>query len=102
MVNYGEQESTTQMALLEKIVSIYGKFDDRDEETKSLGNGYSKETTFTRYYRNDFVFFFVLFEYYNSRYYNIGSASVCYYQNPQTITLINNERRKKESEKLSL
>ena len=102
MVNYGNQDDSFYFALLDKLISIYGLFDDKNEETSSVENGYVKKITLYRYYRNDLYIWVTEFQWYNSRYYKTSTDFVCYYRNPVTYREIYNEKSRRESEKLQL
>jgi len=62
-VIYDEMNNNNTInALLDRIVEIYGKFDNKEEDTDVSGGAYTEETYLYRRYRNNFYIQFCIFK----------------------------------------
>jgi len=105
MVYYGQQNEDIVNALKLRIISIYGNFDDIEEEKEIVRTpyvGYRKSTLFYRYYKNDLTIFIGTNEHFDSRNVLLLSSISCYYQNPIIIKITTDERRRVDREKIRL
>jgi hypothetical protein len=101
-VYYGEQDSSSFEALLRKVVSIYGKFDDQDESSNSDRNGSIKMIDFVRYYNNNLTVVVRGADIFNQYNYLVGSMLSCDYSNPITENEIRRALSKSKEEQFGL
>jgi hypothetical protein len=101
-VAYDEMNLNSMQALLEKIVSIYGKFDDSDDMTTSNNGMYSKANRFYRYFNNNLTIMVAVVDIYNLYNYLIGSTVFCYYYNPIMKEEVDAANRRKQRDNFGL
>jgi len=101
-VMYDEINSNSALALAEKIVEIYGKFDNRDEQTFPSGNSTIKMIRFFRYYRNNMNIIFTINDVYNQYNRVIGNTVLIGYLNPITRDEVEAAERKQKKDELGL
>jgi hypothetical protein len=101
-VLYEAMDLNSMYALVEKIVSIYGKFDDNDDTTTSSNGINSRAYRFYRYFNSNLTIMVVVAEAYNSYNYSIGSTVICFYYNPSIREEVDAANRKKQRDNFGL
>ncbi|GBU27613.1 hypothetical protein R84B8_01147 [Treponema sp. R8-4-B8] len=101
-VMYEDLNSNSALALMERIVEIYGKFDDRDEQTFPSGNLTINMIRFFRYYRNNMNVIFILNDIYNQYNRVVGNTVMVAYLNPITRDEVEAAERKQKRNELGL
>jgi len=99
---YDDLNNNSARALMERIVEIYGRFDDMDEQTLPAGSGTIHRTRFVRYYRNNFHIIFALNDVYNQFNRVIGNSVVIAYFNPVTQEEVEAAERRQRRNELGL
>jgi hypothetical protein len=101
-VSYGEIEASTGIALLEKIISIYGKFDDTNEVAMAESGSAGKLYSFIRYYNRNLTIQVNLVDMYNMYNYHVGTGAGIIYIDPTIWTQIESAIRREKSNELNL
>jgi hypothetical protein len=101
-VDYGEQDNSAFDAILAKIVSIYGKFDDNDETSKVSGYSSIKMYDLIRYYNGSLTVTVRGADIYNQYNYLVSSMVSCNYTNPVVESEIARALSKSKSEQFGL
>ena len=101
-VVYEEMNINSALALMERLVEIYGIFDDRIEESFPSGNSTVQRTRFFRYYRNNMHVIFALNDIYNQFNRIIGNAVIIAYVNPITRDEVSTAERRQRGSQFGL
>ena len=101
-VIYEDLNSNSALALMERIVEIYGRFDNRDEKTFPSDNTTVHMTRLIRNYRNNFTLVFTLNDIYNQFNRIIGNMVVIGYYNPVTQEEVDVAERRQRGSQLGL
>jgi hypothetical protein len=95
-VRYEKQRDvmTALYALAERLVEIYGKFDDTSSYSKPFDNTTCKFIDIIRHYNNDLTIFLRGVDVYNRFNNPIANYILCIYSNPATENEVEAARRK--------
>lgn len=101
-VFYEDLNSNSALALAERIVEIYGRFDDTDEQTFPSGNATVNMVRYKRYYRNNLTVIFALSDFYNQSNRIIRNSVAIVYINPITQNEVDTAERRQRGNELGL
>jgi hypothetical protein len=101
-VSYDDVDTNTVKALIDRLSSIYGQFDDYDESSQASGNIIGKRISLYRYYNNNLRIVVNAVDYYNR--YNIYEESrvgIVYFD-PTIQKRIDDAKAKEKANKIQL
>jgi hypothetical protein len=101
-VDYGDVENDVARAILERIVSVYGRFNDTEDATEADSTGAIKRYSFYRNYNRNLSVLLNWLEIYNKYNYFIGNVVGVVYFDPIIWDQIETAKRKEKSNKLDL
>jgi len=102
MVVYEDIDSNTSLAIIDKVVAVYGKFDDDEESSAIISTGYRKTILFTRYYNRNLTVKISVTDFFNKNNYYIDTGLAVNYIDLTVEAQINDALRKEKSDKIQL
>jgi hypothetical protein len=102
-VDYGTRMAMSSIeVILERLISIYGRFDRRENKQEATDDFLAKTTDLYRYYNSDLTIYARIIEFYNLNNYKIGTAFSLNYVNPAINDEASAERRRRLGDEFSL